>query len=75
MRDNYLSKLVFYLMQVAQPKELFRCMQLLLSQSKNTESPDDKQTTLLRYLSLFTSNPAARLKLPHKGQVCGVKMA
>ena len=63
------------LMQVAEPKELLRCMQKLLLQTKHMAGPQDKQMTLLRFLSLFTSNPAARLKLPHKGQVPGLEMA
>ena len=50
-------------------------MQQLLSQSKNIAGAQDRHTSLLRYLSLFTSNPAARLELPHKGQVCDLKLA
>ena len=46
--------------QVAEPKELFTCMQRLIH---------EKGLGLSEVLPLFTSNPAQRLKLPHKGQV------
>ena len=46
--------------QVAEPKELFTCMQRLIR---------EKGLGLYEVLPLFTSNPAQRLKLPHKGQV------
>lgn len=69
------QKRLLVLMQVAEPKELLRCMQQLLLQSRNTAGPQDRHMSLLRYLSLFTSNPAAQLKLPQKGQVCDFKLA
>ena len=63
------------LMQVAEPKELLRCMQQLLSQTRCIAHPEEKQMSLLRFLSLFTRNPAERLNLPHKGQVHDLQMA
>ena len=62
-------------MQVAEPKELLRCMQQLLLRSKDIAGLQDRHMSLLRYLSMFTGNPAARLKLPHKGQVCDLNLA
>ena len=50
-------------------------MQQLLLQTKNIEGPQEKHMSLLRFLSLFTRNPAERLKLPHKGQVRVLQMA
>ena len=45
---------------MAEPKELFTCLQSLVR---------EQDLTLDDALRLFTSNPAHRLKLPHKGWV------
>ena len=44
-------------------------MQQLLLETEYMD-PQETQTYLLQLLSLFTRNPAERLKLPRKGQVC-----
>ncbi len=47
-------------LQVAEPRALLECLQSLVN---------SKDLSLDDALSLFTKNPANRLKLAHKGQV------